>query len=218
MTAYTTVVKATPAGLGPVSELSRVLESGCVMHEENTSSQNDGADIPQADPIAAVTRWHPSPFGRAWRYESTLNAWAKGIADCEVAVTVTFGTGRGSAATSPSERTVEEIVRKAIRWANTQVYGNGFKRKGYAIGSVTAFEGTGQFERLHAHIAFEPPSGMSFQQFSLLVGQAFKPSKWIEQRPHIKECWSEDWMNYTLKLGQEALVPSCCFTAKHPVA
>ena len=160
----------------------------------------------------------PTPFWRSGRYQNALTDWAKGLADCEVAVTVTFGTGRGFAATSPSEKTAEDIVRKAIRWANTQVYGNGFKRKDYSIGAVTAFEGTGQFERLHAHIAFEPPPSMSFGQFSLLVGQAFKPSKWIEQRPHIKECWSGDWMNYTLKLGQEALVPSCCFWAKHPVA
>ena len=47
---------------------------------------------------------------------------------------------------------------------------------------------------------------------------AFKRSKWIEQRPHVKECWSQDWINYTLKLGQESLVPSCCFAAKHPGA
>jgi hypothetical protein len=160
----------------------------------------------------------PTPFRKAWHLDTPLTVWAKGLANCEVAVTVTFGTGRGFAATSPSEQTAEDIVRKAIRWANTQVYGNGFKRKDYSIGAVTAFEGKGRFERLHAHIAFEPPPGMSFKQFSLLVRQAFKPSKWIEQRPHIKECWSEDWMNYTLKLGQEALVPSCCFWAKHPFA
>jgi len=160
----------------------------------------------------------PTPFRKAWHLDTPLTVWAKGLANCEVAVTVTFGTGRGSAATSPSKGTAEDIVRKAIRWANTRVYGNGFKRKSYSIGAVTAFEGTGRFERLHAHIAFEPPPGMSFKQFSVLVGQAFKPSKWIEQRPHIKECWSENWVNYTLKLGQEALVPSCCFKAKHPVA
>jgi len=160
----------------------------------------------------------PTPFRKPWHLDTPLTVWAKGLTNCEVAVTVTFGTGRRSGATSPSKDTAEDIVRKAIRWANTQVYGNGFKRKSYSIGAVTAFEGTGRFERLHAHIAFEPPPGMSFKQFSLLVRQAFKPSKWIEQRPHMKECWSEDWMNYTLKLGQEALVPSCCFRAKHPVA
>ena len=46
----------------------------------------------------------------------------------------------------------------------------------------------------------------------------FKPSKWIEQRPYMKKCWSQDWINYMLKFGQEALVPSCCFAAKHPNA
>jgi hypothetical protein len=109
------------------------------------------------------------------------------------------------------------MVRKAIKRLNTQAYGNGVKRKGFSIGAVTAFEGTGRFERIHAHIAFEPPPDMSFNQFSRLVDRAFKRSKWIEQRPHVKECWSQDWINYTLKLGQESLVPSCCFAAKHPV-
>lgn len=160
----------------------------------------------------------PTPFRKAWHLETPLTVWAKGLANCEVAVTVTFGTGRGSAATSPSTRNVEEMTRKGIKRLNTKVYRNGVKRKGYSIGAVTAIEGTGPFERIHVHIAFEPPPSMSFGQFSLLVGQAFKPSKWIEQHPHIKECWSEDWMNYTLKLGQEALVPSCCFTPKHPGA
>ena len=110
------------------------------------------------------------------------------------------------------------MVRKAIKRLNTQVYGNGVKRKGFSIGVVTAFEGTGRFERIHAHMAFETPPDMSFNQFSRLVDRAFKRSKWIEQRPHVKECWSQDWINYTLKLGQESLVPSCCFAAKHPDA
>jgi hypothetical protein len=59
---------------------------------------------------------------------------------------------------------------------------------------------------------------MTFIHFSRLVERAFKRSKWIEHRPYVKECWSQDWINYTLKLGQESLVPSCCFAAKHPGA
>ena len=189
-----------------------------MMDEEHTSSQSVGPNIPRADPKTAITQRRSTPFRRSGRYQNVLTDWAKGLVDSGVAVTVTFGTGRGAATTSPSTRNVEEMTRKGIKRLNTKVYRNGVKRKGYSIGAVTAIEGTGPFERIHVHIAFEPPPSMSFSQFSLLVGQAFKPSKWIEQRPHIKECWSEDWMNYTLKLGQEALVPSCCFTPKHPGA
>ena len=157
-------------------------------------------------------------FQKTGRYQDALTDWAKGLADSGVAVTLAFGTGRGNVVTCPSERNAEEMVRKGIMRLNTMVYGNSVRRKGYSIGAVTAFEGTGRFERIHAHIAFEPPPDMSFTQFSRLVDRAFKRSKWIEQRPHIKKCWSQDWINYTLKLGQEALKPSCCFTAKHPVA
>ena len=157
-------------------------------------------------------------FQRSGRYQNALTDWAKGLADSGVAVTVAFGSGRGAVVTCPSERNAEEIVRKGIKRLNTTAYGNMVKRKGYSIGAVTAFEGTGRFERIHAHIAFEPPPDMSFTQFSRLVDRAFKHSKWIEQRPHIKKCWSQDWINYTLKLGQEALKPSCCFRAKHPIA
>ncbi len=188
------------------------------MDEEHATSRSGGPNIPRADPIPALTRWPPSQFGRAWRCESALTLWAKGLADCGVAVTVTFGTGRGSAATSPSERTVEEIMRRAIKRINTLCYRNAAKRTGFSIGAVVAIEGIGPSERIHVHIAFEPPPDLSFKEFSRLVDRAFKRSKWIEQRPHIKECWSQDWINYTLKLGQESLVPSCCFAAKHPPA
>ena len=161
---------------------------------------------------------HQPTFQKTGRYQDALTDWAKGLADSGVAVTIAFGTGRGNVVTCTSERNAEEMVRKGIKRLNTMVYGNSVRRKGYSIGAVTAFEGTGQFERIHAHIAFEPPPDMSFSQFRRLVDRAFKRSKWIEHRPHIKKCWSQDWINYTLKLGQEALKPSCCFTAKHPVA
>jgi hypothetical protein len=158
------------------------------------------------------------PFQRSGRYQNALTDWAKDLADSGLAVTVTFGSGRGAAATSPSPRTVEEIVRKALKRLNTLCYGNAVKRMGYSIGAITAIEGTGPFERIHVHIAIEPSPNMPFKQVSRLVDRVFKRSKWIEQRPHVVECWSEDWINYMLKLGQEALVPSCCFTPKHPCA
>ena len=187
-------------------------------NERNTPSQSGRANSPQGDAKAAITGHVLRPFRRSLRCETPLINWVKSQIEGRVAVTVTFGTGRGAVVTCPSERNAEEMVRKGIKRLNTMVYGNGVNRKGYSIGAVTAFEGTGRFERIHAHIAFEPPPDMSLNQFSLLVEQAFKRSKWIEQRPHIKECWSQDWINYTLKLGQEALKPSCCFVAKHPVA
>ena len=155
---------------------------------------------------------------RRWHTQTDLNAWLTERTKCRVAMTLTFGTGRGSTATSPSERTVQEILRKGIRRLNSLCYRNLVKRKGYSIGAVSVIEGTGPFTRIHAHVAFEPPPAMPLQQFEGLADRAFKRSKWIEQRPHITECWSEDWISYMLKLGQEALVPSCCFTPKHPGA
>jgi hypothetical protein len=147
--------------------------------------------------------------------ETPLTIWLKSLANCKLAATLTFGTGRGTAYTSPSIRTVEEILRKGIKRTNTLCYGNSVKRKGCSIGAVTVIEGTGQYERIHAHIAFEPPPKMPLNQFRALASKAFKPSKWIEQRLHMKECWSQGWINYELKFGYEALVPSCCIKAKH---
>ena len=187
-------------------------------NERNTPSQNGRSNFPQGEVKAAITGRSLDTFRKSLRCQTPLTDWVKSQIESRVAVTVTFGTGRGAVVTCPSERNAEEMVRKGIKRLNTTVYGNGVKRKGYSIGAVTAFEGTGRFERIHAHIAFEPPPDMSLNQFRLLVEQAFKRSKWIEQRPYIKECWSQDWINYTLKLGQEALKPSCCFVAKHPVA
>ena len=153
-----------------------------------------------------------------WHHNTTLVTWLKALTKCSLGVTISFGTGRGSVKTSPTYRMVEEILRKGIRRVNSLCYRNCAKRKGYSIGAVTVIEGIRPFKHIHAHIGFEPPPDMSFKQFSRIVDRAFKRSKWIEQRPHIKECWSQDWINYMLKLGQEALVPSCCFAAKHPVA
>lgn len=161
---------------------------------------------------------HSFPSKKKWHDNSPLIDWLKGHAKCHLAVTITFGVGRDSFVTSPSKRTVEEILRKGIKRINTLCYRNLVKRKGYSIGAVTVIEGVGPFERIHAHISFEPPPDMLFTQFCRLVDRAFKRSKWIAQRPHFKECWSQDWINYMLKLGQESLVPSCCFAAKHPRA
>ena len=165
-----------------------------------------------------MTRSRPYSTNFDWHRDTTLVTWLKALAKCSLGVTISFGTGRGFVKTSPTYRIVEEILRKGIRRVNSLCYRNSAKRKGCSIGAVTVIEGRGSFERIHAHIGFEPPPDMSFKQFSRLVDRAFKRSKWIEQRPHVKECWSQDWINYMLKLGQEALVPSCCFAAKHRVA
>ena len=219
MTAANMVAKAIPAGLaGACIRTAPRPRSGCVMNEEHASSQSGRANVRQAELKAAMTRWSAAPFGRSSRCETPLTGWLKSLTECRLAVTVTFGTGRGSATTTPSQRTVEEIVRKAIKWVNGKCYGNGVKRKGYSIGAVAAIEGTGQFERIHVHIAFEPPPDMLLKQFIRLLNQAFRRSKWIEQRPYVVECWSQDWINYSLKLGQEALLPFSCLTPKHPGA
>ncbi len=155
---------------------------------------------------------------RPSNFETPLTIWLKTLTTCKLAATLTFGTGRGTAHSSPSIRTVEEIVRKGLKRTNTLCYGNSVKRKGCSIGAVTVIEGTGKFERIHAHIAFEPPPEMPLNQFRALAASAFKPSKWIEQRLNMGSCWSQDWINYQLKYGQESLVPSCCMKAKYTTA
>jgi hypothetical protein len=161
-------------------------------------------------------RQYPTNFD--WHRDTTLVTWLKGLAKCSLGVTITFGTGRGSVMTNPTHRTVEEILRKGIRRVNSLCYRNCAKRKGYSIGAVTVIEGRGPFERIHAHIGFESPPKMSLKQFRAFVAQAFKPSRWIERHPHFGESCNQSLINYMLKLGQESLVPSCCFAAKHPVA
>lgn len=158
------------------------------------------------------------PEYRSWHRDTPLTIWLKTNVHCRIAVTITFGTAKCLALKQPSERTVEEIVRKGIKRINTLCYGNLVKRKGYSIGAVTVIEGKGQFERIHVHIGLDPPPSISLHRFSNIVARAFKPSKWIEHRPYMKKCWNQDWINYMLKFGQEALVPSCCFAAKHPNA
>jgi hypothetical protein len=155
---------------------------------------------------------------RCWHRDTPLTSWLKTDVHCRISVTITFGTAKGLASKQPSERTVEEIVRKGIKRINTLCYGNLVKRKGYSIGAVTVIEGKGQFERIHVHIGLDPPPSISLHRFSNIVARAFKPSKWIEHRPYMKKCWNQDWINYMLKFGQEALVPSCFFAAKHPNA
>jgi hypothetical protein len=144
--------------------------------------------------------------------------WLKGLAKCNLAVTITFGSGRGGFLTSPGRCTVEEILRKGIKRLNSLCYRNLVKRKGYSIGAVAVIEGNTPLQRIHAHIGFELPPDMSLIWFRSQVIKVFKTSKWIEQRPHMKKCWDQYWISYMLKLGQEALVPSCCFAAKHPNA
>lgn len=152
------------------------------------------------------------------RSDGPLAEWMKSFMVCRLAVTITFGTGRSYVALSPSKSNVEEILRKGIKRINSLCYGNMVKRKGLSIGAITVIEGGSEIERIHAHIGFEPPPEMSLQLFRVLVVKAFKPSKWIERRPFIKTCWSQDWVSYMLKLGQDSLVPSCCFKAKHASA
>lgn len=151
-------------------------------------------------------------------HKGALIEWLKDLAKSNLAVTITFGSGRGGFLTSPSKRTVEEILRKGIKRLNSLCYGNLVKRKGYSIGAVAVIEGNTPLQRIHAHIGFELPPDMSLIWFRSQVIKVFKPSKWIEQRPHMKKCSDPHWINYILKLGQEALVPSCCFAAKHPNA
>jgi hypothetical protein len=92
------------------------------------------------------------------------------------------------------------------------------KRRGYSIGAVAVIEGNTPLQRIHAHVGFEIPPEMSLIWFRSLVTKVFKPSKWIQQRPYMDECCDSNWINYMLKLGQEALLSSCCFSAKHQSA
>jgi len=158
------------------------------------------------------------PENKSWHRDTPLAIWLKTKVQCRMSVTITFCAAKGLASKQPSVRTVEEIVRKGIKRINTLCHGNLVKRKGYSIGAVTVIEGKGQFERIHVHIGLDPPPNITLNRFSNIVARAFKPSKWIEHRPHMKKCWDQYWINYMLKLGQEALVPSCCFAAKHPNA
>ena len=150
-----------------------------------------------------------------WHCDTTLAKWLKSLAKCRLGVTISFGTGRGSMVTSPTHRIAEEILRKGIKRVNSLCYRNCAKRKGYSIGAITVIEGGGPFEHIHAHIGFEPPPKMPLNQFCALVAHAFKPSRWIERRPHFNESCNQGWVDYMMKSGQEALVPSCCFAAKH---
>ena len=163
-----------------------------------------------------MTALHLNSKNRSWPHDTHLTIWLKTNVHCRLSVTITFGSAKDLISKQPSERTVEEIVRKGIKRINTLCYLNLAKRKGYSIGAVTVIEGKGQFERIHVHMGLDPPPNISLHRFSNIVARAFKPSKWIEHRPHMKRCWNQDWINYMLKLGQEALVPSCCFAAKHP--
>ncbi len=147
--------------------------------------------------------------------KTALVPWLKSINQSVLAVTITFVTGRKNAAASPSRHTTEEVIRKGIKRINTICYRNLAKRRGLSIGVVTVIEGGQPFKRIHAHLGFEPPPDMPLHQFCNLVTQVFKPSKWIERRPYIEKCWSQDWIDYMLKSGQESLAPSCCFKAKH---
>ena len=159
----------------------------------------------------------PTSEGK-WNCDTPLSLWLKSLNSCRLATTITFGTGGGSQFNKPSKLTVQEILRKGIKRLNTLCYRNLTKRKGLSVGAITVIEGTRPYERIHAHISFDPPPHMSLTKFRSLVTRAFKTSKWIQQRPYMKECWNEDWINYIIKLGQEAVVPSCCFEAKHPSA
>jgi len=147
-----------------------------------------------------------------------LTDWARTLGHCSLAVTITFDVGRCTSISSPSYQVVEQILRKGIKRINTLCYGNSVLRRGLSIGAVTVIEGAGSFDRIHGHIGFDPPPTMPLAQFRRIVVSAFRLSKWIKQRPHMKKCWSQEWVNYMLKLGQETLVPSCCFAAKHPSA
>ena len=158
------------------------------------------------------------PFKSKSHHNSVLIEWLKGFAKCNLAVTITFGTGRGGLLTNPSRRTVEEILRKGIKRINSLCYRNLVKRRGYSIGAVAVIEGNTPLQRIHAHVGFEIPPEMSLIWFRSLVTKVFKPSKWIQQRPYMDECCDSNWINYMLKLGQEALLSSCCFSAKHQSA
>ena len=131
--------------------------------------------------------------------KTDLVVWLKSINQSVLAVTITFGGGRKNAVNSPGRHTTEEVIRKGIKRINTLCYRNLAKRKGLSVGVVTVIEGGRKpFERIQAHLGFEPPPDMSLQHFCILVTQVFKPSKWIEHRPYIAKCWSQDWIDYML--------------------
>lgn len=98
---------------------------------------------------------------------------------------------------------------------NRKVFGNSRARKGHRIASV-AFYGDGAYgDSPHVHLAFQAPSGMSYDEMHQAIEHSIHRTKGLGIVRDIQPYTSEGWLTYMLDHGTEGLLVELTTPAKH---
>jgi hypothetical protein len=98
---------------------------------------------------------------------------------------------------------------------NRRVLGNARSRKGHRIACVAVYGNGAHGDSPHVHLAFQAPSGMSYDEMHQAIEHSIHRTKGLGIERDIQLCTSEGWLTYMLDHGTEGLLVELTTPAKH---
>ena len=155
----------------------------------------------------------PSSFFIERLQKQSYGLWFKDFADWTHAVTVTPKPSRkGFPRTkSPTISTTSHFVSVL----NRKVLGNSRARKGHRIACVAVYGDGAYGDHPHVHLAFQAPSGMSYDEMHQAILNSVLRTNGLGINPDIQPYTSEGWLTYMLDHGTDGLLVELTSPAKH---
>jgi hypothetical protein len=155
----------------------------------------------------------PSSFFIERLQKQSYALWFKDFADWTHAVTVTSKPSRkGFPRTkSPTISTTSHFVSVL----NRKVLGNSRARKGHKIACVAVYGDGAYGDHPHVHLAFQAPSGMSYDEMHQAILNSVLRTNGLGINPDIQPYTSEGWLTYMLDHGTDGLLVELTSPAKH---
>jgi hypothetical protein len=98
---------------------------------------------------------------------------------------------------------------------NRKVLGNSRARKGHKIACVAVYGDGAYGDHPHVHLAFQAPSGMSYDEMHQAIENSIQRTKGLGIEHDIQPYTSEGWLTYMLDHGTDGLLVELTSPAKH---
>lgn len=154
-----------------------------------------------------------SAFNNERLHRDEYAKWFGDYADWTHAVTVTSKPSRKG-----FPRTKSATINATVHFFNVlnrRVLGNARARKGHRIACVAVYGDGAYGDSPHVHLAFQAPSGMSYEDMHQAIEHSIQHTKGLGIEHDIQPYTSEGWLEYMFDHGTDGLLVELISPAKH---
>jgi hypothetical protein len=149
------------------------------------------------------------------RLEQAYTEWIHSRGNFTHFVTPTFRL-MDSAGHRTTQEMVEDAVRNMLRRLACAVHGRRRIKFRPPIRSAVVIDWGWKGNHPHAHLILETPSGMSYEQFSVLIKRCASRVRLLDKEPHIRPYQDAGGARYMVKHGISRMIVSLFDTPYAP--